>query len=411
MLESEKKSVIAAIHLLNDKATVADVVTRTGFSQDVVQRLLNQVAADTLGQICVSGSGDIFYQFAANFESKYESNSLSSAINAFSAKVLEALLLLFRVSFGLALIVSLTVIVLIFIPFAAYFRMMGGWSNRKDDKKVVINFDFLSKLHIDRNTLKTLIFWNNNQGKKGGSNSDHNATPNLLLNCFAFLFGDGDPNWELDEKRWQLIAQTIQQNNFAVTAEQLAPFTEKSGDDAVLPVLVRFNGKPEVTEAGDIVYVFDSLQSFSLSKTEKTQPAESYLRESHWLFSSLPSDQLIPVLLIAGANIFGAALLYQVVAGIGLMKMELGQLVKVLLGYAAFFLYCPLLRAGVNFGRNQVIDARNEERHQLALNVETPDSALISKLQAAQRFQIAPRLFNRADIIYDTDDEMLNQKD
>jgi hypothetical protein len=102
MLETEKTAVIKAIHLLDEKVTVADVVTKTGFSQNVVQSLLDQVAANTGGQLSVSGAGDIFYQFATNFESKYETNTLSYAINAFSAKVLEALLLLFRVSFGLA---------------------------------------------------------------------------------------------------------------------------------------------------------------------------------------------------------------------------------------------------------------------------------------------------------------------
>jgi hypothetical protein len=409
MLEIEKKAVIKAIHLLDEKVTVADVVTKTGFSQNVVQSLLNQIAANTGGQLSVSGAGDIFYQFPANFESTYETNTLSYAINVFSAKVLEALFLLFRISFGLALILSLTIIILIILPFATYFRAMGGWSNRQDDKKVIIKLDLFSTLHIDGDTLKALVFWNNYTAKNGGPNADQNSPPNVLLICFAFLFGDGDPNWELDEKRWQLIAQIIQKNNFAVTAEQLAPFTGKSGDDAVLPVLVRFNGKPEVTEAGDIVYVFDSLQSFSLSKAEISMPAESYLKEEHWLFTKLPSDQLTAVLLIAGANFFGAALLYQVTAGLGLMQMELGNLVKILFAYGAFFLYCPLLRAGLNFARNQVIDARNEERLALAQIVATPVAAVQNKLLAARQFHITPRQFDRTDIIYDSNREILDQ--
>jgi hypothetical protein len=274
---------------------------------------------------------------------------------------------------------------------------------------VVIKLDFLNKLHIDRNTLRTLIFWNTNSSKTNGSDSAQNCTPNLLLNCFSFLFGDQDPNSEIDEKRWQSIAQAIRQNNYAVTAEQLAPFTEKSGDDAVLPVLVRFNGKPEVTETGNVVYVFDALQSLGLSNLEDSKCAEPYLKETHWLFSNLPSEQLIPVLVIAGANIFGAAVLYQVVAGLGLMQMQLGHLVQALLAYAAFFLYCPLLRAGLNFARNQSIDARNEERRRLARMLEMPGTALATKLLAARRFQIAPRLFDRADIVYDSDRELLNQ--
>jgi len=46
----------------------------------------------------------------------------------------------------------------------------------------------------------------------------------------------------------------------------------------------------------------------------------------------------------------------------------------------------------------------------LAHNVETPDAALSRKLQAARQFQIAPRLFNRADIIYDSDRENAESK-
>ena len=146
MYDSERKSVITAVHDLNDKATVADVVTRTGLSQNVAQRLLNEIAADASGQICVNSSGDIFYQFAPNFENASEVKSLSQAVNAFSEKVLEAIFLLVRVSFGVALIASLAIIVLIFLPFATYFRMIGGYSSRKDDARVVINLEVLRQI-------------------------------------------------------------------------------------------------------------------------------------------------------------------------------------------------------------------------------------------------------------------------
>jgi len=49
LLETEKTAVIKAIHLLDEKVTVADVVTKTGFSQNVVQSLLDQIAANTEG--------------------------------------------------------------------------------------------------------------------------------------------------------------------------------------------------------------------------------------------------------------------------------------------------------------------------------------------------------------------------
>ena len=266
-------------------------------------------------------------------------------------------------------------------------------------------------MHIDRNTIKTLAFCNTPAGKGTSLYSATDGTPNLLLNCFSYLFGDGDPNQDIEDRQWQLIAQTIQHNNFAITAEQLAPFTDKRGDEAVLPVLVRFNGKPEVTEAGDLVYVFDSLQSLSLSNSEVAPASEPYLKEKHWLFSGVPANEMLPVLIIAGANIFGAALLYKIVSETGLVQSDLGQLTKVLLAYAAFFIYFPLLRAGYNLMRNRDIDARNGERKALATDLERPDAALHSKLEAARKFEIMPRLFDHSNIIYDTDRSVLNQLD
>jgi len=40
---------------------------------------------------------------------------------------------------------------------------------------------------------------------------------------FSFLFGDGNPNAGLEERRWQQIATVIRNNEGAVVAEQIAP--------------------------------------------------------------------------------------------------------------------------------------------------------------------------------------------
>lgn len=79
--------------------------------------------------------------------------------------------------------------------------------------------------------------------------------------------------------RYRVVAQIIRENGGAVVAEQLAPFldppepkadaesyTVKVGEAVVdesfmLPVLTRLNGRPEVTEEGQIVYVFPELMT------------------------------------------------------------------------------------------------------------------------------------------------------
>ena len=74
----------------------------------------------------------------------------------------------------------------------------------------------------------------------------------------------------------------IRNNDGAVVAEQLAPYLDPNDgwlereDDAhvdeafVTPVLTRFNGRAEVTDEGDIVYVFDDLRSTSGGATGMT---------------------------------------------------------------------------------------------------------------------------------------------
>jgi hypothetical protein len=55
----------------------------------------------------------------------------------------------------------------------------------------------------------------------------------FLESTFSYIFGDGNPNLRLEEKRLSLAANMIRKNNGAVTAEQLAPFC----DDASKPDL------------------------------------------------------------------------------------------------------------------------------------------------------------------------------
>jgi hypothetical protein len=48
----------------------------------------------------------------------------------------------------------------------------------------------------------------------------------FLESVFSYIFGDGDPNLDLETKRLQLASNMIRANNGAVTAEQLAPFCD-----------------------------------------------------------------------------------------------------------------------------------------------------------------------------------------
>ena len=82
---------------------------------------------------------------------------------------------------------------------------------------------------------------------------------NFLESVFSFLFGDGNPNYNLEEKRWQDIGAVIRNNQGAITAEQIAPYLDnvtslnQETEDYILPVLARFNGYPQVSPEGNLI--------------------------------------------------------------------------------------------------------------------------------------------------------------
>ncbi|CAN0343214.1 unnamed protein product, partial [Ectocarpus sp. 4 AP-2014] len=80
----------------------------------------------------------------------------------------------------------------------------------------------------------------------------------ILESIFSFIFGDGDPNADMNQRRVEAAATLIRGNGGAVSAEQLAPLltpeTLRSSDSSVvdesfvLPILTALDGAPEVTE-------------------------------------------------------------------------------------------------------------------------------------------------------------------
>lgn len=76
---------------------------------------------------------------------------------------------------------------------------------------------------------------------------------------FSILFGDGNPNADLEERRWRCIAALIRSQQGVLIAEQLRPYLDQcaggvESEDDVPPASVRFNGQPQVSPEGDLVY-------------------------------------------------------------------------------------------------------------------------------------------------------------
>jgi len=415
MPTQEKEKVIKAINDLGRRVTAADVATKTGLPLIVVSSELNKVASETGGHLQVATTGDIAYKFALGFQAAYLAHGIRKVAQEAGSKILQAAFFLLRISFGLALITSLLIIIVSIIVLTILLKQMNS-----DDEGG--GFDLVDFV-VWREVLWGLLWWNNDPYRTyGWSGSQNPSRPyrveaksnksNFLFTCFSFLFGDGNPNRDLEERQWQLTAQAIQAHGGAVTAEQLAPYTGRDprNEDGVLPVLVRFDGKPEVTEKGNIVYLFPSLQSTAAGNEKGHLP--SHLQERTFEFSQASNEELLPVIGLGVANCLGSWWL------LSFLRMFPSPVVEehwlplaiVLVLYGTGFLLIPLMRWLVIFLLNQRIEKRNARRESFALPLQNPDQNLKTKLLEAASLSQKDRLIDKQNIVYSTDQDALDQE-
>jgi hypothetical protein len=242
---------------------------------------------------------------------------------------------------------------------------------------------------------------------------------NFLEAIFSFLFGDGNPNANLEERRWQEIGTVIRNSGGAVTAEQIAPYLDDIGtgyqreyEDYMLPVLSRFQGRPEVSPDGEIIYHFPDLQT--TAQQQQRQPVPSYLQEQPWRFSAATSGQKILAIGLGGVNIVGALMLGsllksgEIAAQIGGLVAFVASIYWFLLGYGIGFLAIPLIRYFWIQRKNSEIAARNQQRQQEALALAQADANLQKKLAYAQQFA-AQNVIGQEDLVYTSEQDLLDQ--
>jgi hypothetical protein len=205
-----------------------------------------------------------------------------------------------------------------------------------------------------------------------------------------------------------------------VAAEQIAPYLDDIGEghkreleDYMLPVLTRFNGIPEVSPDGEIVYHFPELQT--TAKVQQSQSMPAYLRERLWRFSQANSGQIMLSIGLGAVNLVGALVLGSLLRG-GVVAAQLGGLVAfvqsiywILLGYGIGFLVIPLIRYFWIQQKNRKIEARNQKRQEQAILLNQADATLQKKIAYAEKFA-AQNVINQEDLVYTSETNLLDQE-
>ena len=293
------KNVIEAIEKSKGQPVVAsDLATSAGISLTEARKDLTTLASLTRGDIAVSTDGDLIYTFPSDVNSVLSSNSAKfRAMTTWKEKILPPLFYASKVGFGVVLLVSL------FAIFSTLFFVMQGGGrdddNRRDDRRGGGGMPmgmFWGPSPFD------FFYYRPYYSRYYYSPTDSRSRRDpeemgFLESVFSYVFGDGDPNGDVEERRLAIVGDMIRQNGGAVTAEQLAPFCDDApmpldnGEDErayvdesfVLPIVTQLDGEPQVTEEGDIVYVFPELMKTSSSNSAPTRRSKEERRESRIL--------------------------------------------------------------------------------------------------------------------------------
>ncbi len=412
-------AVMTAVEKLGYRVTVGDVAAKAGLDLDTSQKGLLALASAVGGNLQVAESGDIAYVLPRDFRGILRNKYFLIRAQEAWAKVWGVLFYGIRISFGIFLILS---IVLIFVAIIAIF--IAASSSRSSNNSRSDDFDFPRFIFIPD-------FWwffsgdpystRRSRPPANGRKRNRNAAPEMtfLEGVFSFLFGDGNPNANLEDRRWQEIGQKIVNQKGAVVAEEIAPYLDlppgplPDGENYMIPVLSRFNGIPQVTDQGEIIYHFPELQT--TAKQRQTKTVSPYLEEIPRQFTKATSGQVMTAIGLGCINLIGALVLWNLL-GDGTIAAELGGIVAFvqssfwgLLAYGLGFLGIPLVRYYWLLGVNDRIKTRNQVREYRAETLRDPQPELQAKLAAAKTYA-AETLIHQENLAYTTEKDLLEQE-
>ncbi|MBW4480972.1 MAG: hypothetical protein KME14_00365 [Tildeniella torsiva UHER 1998/13D] len=413
---AQTQTITQAVERLGYRVTVGDVAAEAGLPLMEAQQGVLALATEVQAHLQVAESGEVAYVFPQNIQAVLWSKSWRLRWQAAWEKVWRVLFYLIRISFAVVLILSLVLIVVAIAIIAIAASSAGREDNDSGGGGGGGGMVFLPRFWLGPD-----IFWMFDPRSDRRRRPRTKSEMNFLEAVFSFLFGDGNPNADLDDRRWQSIAQVIQANGGAVVAEQITPFLGDLGkgwasdlEDFMVPVLSRFNGLPQVSPQGGIVYQFPELQV--TAKARRTINPPPFLRELPRRFSQATSGQIMAAIGLGSANLIGAFVLGSMLRDNPSLVADLGGIVAlvnsiywVLLGYGSAFLGIPLVRYFWVQRQNGSIAARNADREQRAevLSQLTDDQR--EKLAFAQTLT-AQTVLGTDDLAYTTETDLTEQE-
>lgn len=393
-----RDQIIAAIgECDDDEVSVAKVISLTGLSSLEVTLVLNRLAWENGGRLQVTEDGGIIYRFDLSRSKKPLHSAVWNVMVKGATAVSQFALHMFRMSFGLLLVLSLALTQLVTSGGLAVFGAMTGVSGNGSSAR--FNLFVL---------LKALI---NSYKPRASRVQAATGIERLLESCFLFVFGQPDPNSNLEEVTLKLVAHKIAFCEGVIGEDELIPFlSHRPGEkrhNAILALVVHFDGIPQCSDGGQVFFQFPSLQG--IAEQYSTAPFPG-VREAEWQFTGQPITRMLPV----AAMVYGNFVLVTWLCYLAQLLPWFSSMPYILSALAAMWFYAgivalfPPCRAVLNQVRNYSIRSRNNLRLQEVRNLSNPDAKIRLDELASLRKSASHKSHN---VIYDTQRDYLEQSD
>jgi len=439
MVDVDDRVVIAVQSLVRSTpraVSVSDVAAASGLDFNTTQSELVKLASlITSTTLEVSNEGDILYEFPSNVSAALSQVSQAARFRQLVKKAAPVISYVARVSFGLTLLVSLVAVFSIIAIISSSSSSDDRDNRRRDSSPVFFpSYNFFGPTWFD-------VFWYDPyyyQRRYYQRQEQPGKSMSFLESVFSFVFGDGNPDFDLDDKRYKEVARVIRANKGVVVSEQLRPLLDPSDEDKyagdvvserfMLPVLTRFNGRPEVSSSGDIVYVFPELQKTAtqveyVRKDPRALKMPKLLLEQTRPFSLASAGQKLATVVLGAVNLFG-------VLRLGVLLQDPRVLASPALhdsiplfktmysffsGYALIFVLVPIIRYFWLKNENRRIEQRNAWREQgiqvlenAVLNGDSSAEASMvrEKIAGSEKFVLESGVIDRKKSVYRSDQDL-----
>ena len=476
-----KPEILKAIDDLSSRqarVTPSDVATIAGVSLPDAESALFNLSATLQSGVDVTSSGDLSYRLGRNIRRRLRNLSTRYRFQEISSRVKKWGVWAVKRAFGVTLGAS------ILITFAAIFAILTAASASSNDDNggrrrggygssglgMRIGFNLLDLFWYPR--YRGYYYYDGydspygrmgmrdsrRRGMRRDEEGKEKKGPGFLEAIYSCVFGDGNPNAGLEERRWSKIADIIRANNGAIVAEQVAGLLDVPSDwkpagqhedesdgsvshvdeSFMMEVARRFNGRPEVTDDGDVIYVFPEMvttgdsdrgrkslesslrdrlfgsittsdrQSGGLQSALSTmQMSKEPVKEERWTMTRATAPQQVLVGGLGVLNGFGVTVLGDLLGQVGNVSGIVGLargLYPLLAIYAASYIAVPAIRWLWMQGANRAIDARNKARERTARAVTS--RPVLNKIAAAEKYALEHNVVREKDVIFRSDREI-----